>query len=167
MHVREFQGRTVRFTATMGVAAGYDNPTDAAPPAPDDTHGLYLAGVRKGIELDQLGTEVGEIAVLWSHYARVVDGLYGCEPSAVIAVADVAYPHRFGCPVGGEPVFTLTGNFNPHWGHGTETTWRQAVLAVTERLAEHYDQVTFQVTFDEVDLHYFRQPADAPDTRRG
>mgnify|MGYP000928776784 CR=1 FL=1 len=157
---------TTRFTATIGIDPGY--PGDGRPADVSPT-GLSSAAAQGRASLVDVSRLAGAFAALWVHHAEAAAAEHGVEPSAVVSPALVAYPPRFGCTVGGEPVIQLTGNYNPAWRVGTADQWRSAVLYVLRRLAEHCGQTTFQVAFDQVDLVYFHTdpPGDGDDPRRG
>lgn len=158
-------GPTRRFTAVIGFTPGYSQPDDDPPPVtPTDLVDARIGGRRRGFDAGR----VSEAAVLWQHHAAAAAATHGVEPSAVVTGGTAAYPRRFGCPTGGEPVLTFTGNFNPAWKVGTADQWEAAVLDTLRAVAEHYDQTTFQVAFDDVDrFAYFHLDPEDAEPRRG
>ena len=121
--------KTNGFEVTMGVTAGYFHSNENA------DEGLNFRS-----EYQKVAAEV-----------FATTGIY---ISAIIKQADVVYHTDWGCPVGGEKVYTISGERNPLFCYDQER-YRQAVETIVERLATKFDQSTVTLTWSEKEFTYF------------
>lgn len=122
--------KTEKFEIILGVVPGYfhDNENEG-----DFSFGKKLQAIQASIFKDT-GLYVG---VVW-------------RP------AMVSYSTEWGCPLGGERVYQLSGTRNPEFAQDKEV-YRKAVELLTKVLIDVFHQVTATLEWQEVDLTYFKK----------
>lgn len=144
--------KTTRFAATMGLIPGYfhNNPITHLND-PD-----FIAECTKSI------------CLTWQIQASRVFAETGTYVSAIITPAVVVYAQEWGCPTCGEPIVTITGEFNPtYMNYSQILTWKGHVIRVVEAVAKELRQSTAQLTFKECDFVYldFRERTPTPEQK--
>jgi hypothetical protein len=120
--------KTVSFTATCGVNAGYNESNSNA--------------------------KQGVAQVAWQQAAEEVYASSGVYVSAIITEAKVIYSKNWGCPVGGEAIIIIQGELNPEFA--TEKKYKEGVIQTLQKLKEELGQTTAQVVFHEVEMEYLK-----------
>ncbi|MBO5178748.1 MAG: hypothetical protein J6B87_00150 [Clostridia bacterium] len=123
--------KTIKFEAVVGIVAGYAGEAMLAEAAKIDPNAMGKA---------------------WQDAAQDVMEKTGVYVSATINTSKALYATAWGCPVGGEPTYTISGSLNPRFGEAS--AWKEAVLAVIRRVKEVFNQSTVTVEFWEVDQEY-------------
>ena len=123
--------KTVEFTATIGIVAGY-------------------GGEQILIEAAKVDSKA--MAIAWQEAAAQVMAKTGVYVSATINSSAALYHTDWGCPIGGEPTYTVCGSLNPQFGE--EKAWKEAVLQVVELVKQRFNQSTVTVNFREVTQVY-------------
>ena len=123
---------TEKFEIVMGVVAGYFHNNEAEG---DQAFGEKLQEVQAGIFKDT--------------------GLY---ISVVWKPAMVSYSTDWGCPVGGEKVYQITGTRNPQFCEDKDReVYQKAVELLCVRLMEAFHQTTATLEWQKVELSYYKQ----------
>ena len=117
---------TVKFSATIGVVAGYGHENEVAKPA------------------DAI------VAEAWQKAAAAVFADTGIYISAVVEPSKVVYHTDWGCPVGGEVAATVSSTANPAFVQDL-AAWKKAVLSVVKLVKSELQQSTVAVEFASVD----------------
>lgn len=73
--------------------------------------------------------------------------------STIITPSRAVYSHVWGCPYGGEEVFTISSTRNPKFAPN-EAAWKQACLKLVESLKREFSQSTATVKFSKVSFIY-------------
>ena len=123
--------KTEKFEIILGVVPGYFHNNNHA-------EGEYSFGVKlQGVQ------------------AKVYDetGLY---ISVVVRPVKVSYHTDWGCPVGGEDVFQITGTRNPEFCEDG-LVYRKVVELFSKRLMNEFSQSTVTLEWQEVDLTYLKK----------
>lgn len=123
--------KTLKFEAVVGIVAGYSGEAMLA-------------------EADKVSTYA--MGTVWQNVAIDVMENTGIYVSATINESKAVYATAWGCPVGGEPTYTISGSLNPRFGEAS--AWKEAVLTVIRRVKEIFNQSTVTVEFWEVDQEY-------------
>jgi hypothetical protein len=127
--------KTLKFALEIGVIAGYGHDNANA---------------------DEIRIE--DIGRYWQEAAADAVGEHGIYVSAVITGPNrTVYHTDWGCPVGGELTFTITGSANPNFVDDVED-WKAAVLCVANMLKKRLQQSTVTVEFSEVQVEYLESP---------
>jgi hypothetical protein len=92
---------------------------------------------------------------VWQEAAANTMATTGIYVSGVVQASACLYHTDWGCPVGGEPTFTVEGSRNPQFCPD-ESVWVEAVLAVVSAVKQHYQQSTVTVEFSEVKQVYLQ-----------
>ncbi len=123
--------KTIKFSMEMGVVSGYGhNNADAA-----------------NITIDTIGQ-------YWQEEAGKVFAACGTYISAVISGANrTVYHTDWGCPIGGEVTFAISGSANPNFVTDMNA-WKDAVLSVAKAMKSRLQQSTVTVEFVEVEIEY-------------
>lgn len=123
-----FLMKTEKFEIILGVVPGYfhDNKSED-----DNAFGEKLQEVQASIFKDT--------------------GLY---VSVVWRPAMVSYHTDWGCPVGGEKVYQITGTRNPEFVQDA-VVYHKVVELFTKRLMKEFSQTTVTLEWQNVDLTYF------------
>lgn len=125
--MKRTQEKTIQFEAIIGVNEGYFHNNDK------DT----------GIDFN----------TLYQQLAAETYNETGIYISASIASKKVIYHKDWGCPVGGEEVYSIIGTCNPEFcGTGG---YKQTAMILLEKLAHKLNQTTFTVVWQDVELNYF------------
>ena len=121
--------KTEKFEIVMGVVAGYfhNNKTEG-----DKSFGEKLQQLQAEV-MDSTGLYVG---VVW-------------RP------AMVSYSTDWGCPVGGEKVYQLSGTRNPEFAEDSGK-YREAVELLCTKLMECFRQSTATLEWQNVELSYYK-----------
>lgn len=122
--------KTEKFEIILGVVPGYFHGNETKG---DEAFGKKLQAIQASIFKDT-GLYVG---VVW-------------RP------AMVSYSTEWGCPLGGERVYQLSGTRNPEFAQDKEV-YRKAVELLTKVLIDVFHQVTATLEWQEVDLTYFKK----------
>ncbi len=122
--------RTEKFELVLGTVPGYFHNNEFKS---EKTFGMKLQEVQAGVFDDT--------------------GLY---VSIVARPAKVSYHSVWGCPVGGEDVFLITGTRNPEFAQDKEA-YRKTVELLVKRLMGVFHQSTATLEWQEVDLSYFKR----------
>ena len=72
---------------------------------------------------------------------------------AVIGKKKVVYSMEWGCPCGGEDVYSVKGVWNPEYSE--LKAYKEAVYNISKILASELGQRTFTLTWRKVELNYF------------
>lgn len=80
----------------------------------------------------------------------------GIYVTAVINESRAVYPTAFGCPIGGEVVYTVRGTWNPEFA-ADFGRYRKAIELMCRILAHNLNQSTFTLTWKEAVTSYFRK----------
>lgn len=123
---------TTRFSAVFGVVAGYQ-------------------GEQCLLEAEHHSLQ--EIGSVWQEAANKVQKETGIYISGIVHSSAALYHVDWGCPIGGEPTYTIVGSRNPKFCKN-ENAWKQSALKVINLVKEHYNQVTVTVEFWSVDQIY-------------
>ena len=125
--MKRINEKTIQFEAVIGVNEGYfhNNDKDAG----TDFNALY----------QQLASDL-----------YIETGVY---ISAVISSKRVVYHSAWGCPIGGEAVYSIVGTCNPEFCNSAD--YKQVVMILLDRLATTLKQTTFTVVWQNVELNYF------------
>lgn len=118
--------KTERFTITMGVTAGYFHNNE---------------------------NESEDVYDIWSKYALEEFNNTGIYISAVINENKVVYNADWGCPKGGETVFTISAERNPQFVTDKEQ-YRQVVENIATKVGAELQQSTFTIVWSDVELNY-------------
>ncbi len=118
--------KTLKFTATFGVVAGYGHNND------NEANAASL------------------VAKTWQKAAAEMFAAKGIYVSAVVNESKTVYHESWGCPKGGEKTATVSGEANPAFVQDT-TKWKQAVIEVCSLVKKELKQSTVAVSFSEVD----------------
>ena len=123
--------KTIKFSMEIGVVSGYGhNNADAA-----------------NITIDTIGQ-------YWQEEARSVFAACGTYISAVVSGANrTVYNTDWGCPIGGEVTFAISGSANPNFVTDMDA-WKDAVLTVAKAMKSRLQQSTVTVEFVEVEMEY-------------
>lgn len=76
--------------------------------------------------------------------------------SATITKSRVVYSTAWGCPVGGEVVYSIKGTRNPQFVENFEK-YKKATEQVAKILASELKQTTFTLTWRDLELNYFKK----------
>jgi len=117
--------KTIKFTATIGVVAGYGH---------DNTTSTAAAEI---------------VSAEWQKAAAEIMESTGLYISAVVVDSRTVYHTDWGCPVGGELTATATGSANPAFVQDMDQ-WKKAVIAVVKLVKARLQQSTVAVEFEEV-----------------
>lgn len=72
----------------------------------------------------------------------------------VVSKSRAIYSMAYGCPYGGEKVYTLTAVLNPKYETCTKSEWKDDCIKIIEDLKEKLEQTTVTVTFEDCDFYY-------------
>ena len=95
-----------------------------------------------------------ELAIAWQEEALKEMNNSGIYVSAVINESKSLYNTEWGCPIGGEPTYTLEGSRNPRFCDKTEEEWKDAVRRVVKAVKGRFNQSTVTLNFREVEQEY-------------
>lgn len=123
--------KTNEFSATIGTVAGYQG-KDC---------------------LSQFKKQENNLEDIWQQKALEIYNQLGVYVSAVIVESKSVYNSEWGCPIGGEPTFTIEGSRNPEFCQNEEQ-WKDAVVEVVKLVKNHFNQSTVTLNFREVDQYY-------------
>lgn len=87
--------------------------------------------------------------------ADVVNEKLKIYVSTIITPSRAVYSHVWGCPQGGEEVFTISSTRNPEFAPD-KAAWQQACLKLAELLKKEFGQSTATVEFSETSLIYLK-----------
>lgn len=124
--------KTNEFTVTIGVVSGYQAEECK----------------EKFNTMDKL-----ELAKVWQDEAWIENTKSGIYVSAVINYSQAIYATDWGCPIGGEPTFTLEGSRNPKFCTDEEV-WKKSVRNIVMAVKRYFNQSTVTLNFREVDQEY-------------
>lgn len=124
---------TNEFSATIGVVAGY-------------------SGEECLKEAEKLFDSLPSV---WQDAAGQINKETGIYISATCLGSKALYSTEWGCPVGGEPTWTIEGSRNPQFCPDTEA-WQSAVVRVVRLVKEHFNQSTVTINFREVSQLYLK-----------
>lgn len=123
--------KTEKYQITMGVMPGYGDQKD---PLMDQVQFLNI--VRK--------------------IQYMIEEEYGLFISLNIWPSVVQYKPEWGCPILGEPIYTLECTRNPKFDK-VEQLYKRCVMAIAEKLQETLKQCTVTITCSAVDVYYLTQ----------
>ena len=121
--------KTEKFEIVMGVVAGYFHNNEAEG---DKSFGETLQALQSEVMAET--------------------GLY---VSVVWKPAMVSYSTDWGCPVGGERVYSIQGTRNPEFAKDSEK-YREAAELLCKRLMEEFHQSTATLEWQKTELSYLR-----------
>lgn len=136
--------RTEKFSATIGVISGYGG-------------NQMLEEAKKYSVFD-----MGEA---WQKAAAEVMNKTGIYVSGNINSSYSVYHTDWGCPVGGEPTYTITGSRNAEFCPNAEK-WVEAVTMTTALVKEHFKQSTVTLEFSLVDQLYLTKDSIQIDSNK-
>jgi hypothetical protein len=120
--------RTKKFVSIMGVNASYFHNNEA-----DNDKSIYR---------------------VWQKIAKEYYDENDVYISANINKVKTIYNEEWGCPVGGEDTYEISGVCNPEF---TEySNWESAVHYIVKRDKDFYKQSTCTLEFIDCDLYYFK-----------
>ena len=90
---------------------------------------------------------------LYQEVAEKVAEKVAAYVSAVIEKKKVIYSMEWGCPCGGEDVYSVKGVWNPEYSELKD--YKKAVYEISKILASELGQRTFTLTWRKVSLDYF------------
>lgn len=125
---------TTKFTVTIGIVSGYQ--------------GQECLQVADSIPKDAIGKA-------WQKAAAKVMEDTGIYVSATISQSKALYATDWGCPIGGEPTFTISGSRNPEFCKDDES-WQEATLTVIRLVKDAFQQSTVAVEFQKASLLYIK-----------
>lgn len=125
--MKRTQEKTIQFESIIGVNEGYFHNNDNS--SIEDFNTLY----------QQLAADMYEET-----------GIY---ISASISQKKVVYHKDWGCPVGGEVVYSIIGTCNPEFCD--TSVYKQVAMILLEKIARKLNQTTFTVVWQDVELNYF------------
>lgn len=136
--------KTVEFNAVIGVIAGYEG------------NNMVKDFKESGISESTMGKVWMEEAQ--KEYERTGgENNGGIYISAVVNYSQSLYHKDWGCPDGGEPVFTLEGTANAEFCKNKEA-WKESVKNVVLAVKHHFNQSTVTLNFREIEEQcYFRE----------
>ena len=123
--------KTMKFVAVIGLVAGYGGEEILVEAAKVDSNAMGVA---------------------WQEAAKAVMEESGVYVSATLNESKALYHTDWGCPIGGEPTYSISGSLNPRFGE--PEAWKQAVLETVKRVKNAFRQSTVTVEFFEVDQVY-------------
>ena len=126
--------KTDEFSATIGVVSGY-------------------LGEECLKEIKKIGKL--ELAKVWQVEAKKEMDTSGIYVSAVINYSHSLYSTDWGCPIGGEPTYTLEGSRNPEFCKDSEC-WKNSVRNIVKAVKNHFNQSTVTLNFRTVEQEYIR-----------
>ena len=126
--------KTDEFSATIGIVSGY----------------LGEECLKKFKQIDRL-----ELAKVWQEEAKKEMDASGIYVSAVINYSHSLYSTDWGCPIGGEPTYTLEGSRNPQFCKDSEC-WKNSVRNIVKAVKEKFKQSTITLNFRTVEQEYIR-----------
>lgn len=94
-----------------------------------------------------------ELATAWQEEALKEINNSGIYVSDVINESKSLYNTEWGCPIGGEPTYTLEGSRNPQFCK-SEKKWKDAVRRVVKSVKNRFNQSTVTLNFREVEQEY-------------
>ena len=124
--------KTNEFNAVIGVISGYQG----------------QECLKQFSKIDKL-----ELAKVWQDEALKEMNNSGIYISAIINYSQSLYNTEWGCPIGGEPTYTLEGSRNPQFCKD-DKAWKQSVRNVIKAVKEHFKQSTITLNFREVEQEY-------------
>ncbi len=124
--------KTNEFSVTIGVVSGYQGEECK----------------EKFNTMDKL-----ELAKVWQDEALIENSKSGIYVSAVINYSQAIYNVDWGCPIGGEPTFTLEGSRNAKFCTD-ENAWKKSVRNIVMAVKDYFKQSTVTLNFREVDQEY-------------
>jgi len=120
--------KTLNFSATFGVVAGYGHSNEDLTPA--------------------LAQSI--VAEKWQEAAAVIFTERNIYISSLVIPSKTVYHTDWGCPVGGEITAVVTGEANPEFTPDI-AAWKEAVIAVVKLVKAELQQSTVSLTFSQVD----------------
>lgn len=90
---------------------------------------------------------------LYQEVAEKVAEKVAAYVSAVIEKKKVIYSMEWGCPCGGEDVYSVKGVWNPEYSELKD--YKKAVYEISKILASELGQRTFTLTWRKLELNYF------------
>ena len=114
---------------TVGTNPGYDSSCSRSMPEEE-----FVACVRS--VADQVQAETGVYVTSLAYQAKAV------------------YKADWGCPESGEPVYVLTGVYNPEFSEIEK--FRRSLIRYTEELKKKLSQTTVTLEIVPAELYYFR-----------
>ena len=124
--------KTTKFTATIGVVSGYA--------------GEAAIEAAKAYSMRDMGAA-------WQKAAAEVMASTGIYVSAVINTSAALYHTDWGCPVGGEPTYTISGSRNAQFCSDDEA-WRNEELKVVRIVKETFKQSTVTIEYESIEQEY-------------
>ena len=124
--------RTNEFNAVIGVISGYQG-----------EECLKQFSQMKG----------NELAIAWQEEALKEMNYSGIYVSTIINESKSLYNTEWGCPIGGEPTYTLEGSRNPQFCKDEEE-WKDAVRRVVKAVKGRFNQTTVTLNFREIEQEY-------------
>ena len=116
-------------------------------------------GVNSGYELEnQQLKPVEEIVGRYQKIADLVNEKTGVYISAVITPSRTIYKGEWGCPVGGEYTYTLSGSCNPAFSDVEK--FKEALLLLVRELRHEFDQSTLLLEIVPAEVYYDREDID-------
>ena len=92
---------------------------------------------------------------LWQDIALDCYNRTNIYVSAVITRSNTIYNTEWGCPIGGEHTYTITGVANPEYiSNDNLDKWKAVVLAISKELKEKMKQSTMSIEFTKTKLVY-------------
>ena len=125
---------TDEFSATFGVVAGYTGEEC----------------LKEFGKIDKL-----ELAKVWQEEAKKEMDASGIYVSCVINYSHSLYSTDWGCPIGGEPTYTLEGSRNPQFCKDSEC-WKNSVRNIVKAVKNHFNQSTVTLNFRIIEQEYIK-----------
>ncbi|WP_108670610.1 hypothetical protein [Peribacillus acanthi] len=114
---------------------------------------VIVLGVNKGYGENIEKNPLLKASTGWQRIAAQVYKESGIYISAIANESKAIYHTEWDCPVGGEDTVTFTTSANREYVNSLEA-WKDAVLTVTKRLKEEFEQYTVTVEFESITLVY-------------
>ncbi|UZW14960.1 hypothetical protein OSC52_03705 [Clostridium pasteurianum] len=115
-----------------------------------------ITGINEGYKYNNKSEkDLHKVEILWQNVAKNLFTKTGIYISAVISKNKTVYNVDWGCPVGGEDTYRITGIANPEFVTDLEM-WKDAVLEATKILKNELKQSTINCEFSKVEFYYFK-----------
>lgn len=117
---------------------------------------VSVIGVNEGYGHDNEQVNAMQVLIdAWQKQADSVFELTGIYVSAVVSESRVVYKKEWGCPEGGEVVFTVESTMNESFIKDSHA-WKEAVIKVVKAVKQELKQSTVTLEFSTVDMIYLQ-----------
>lgn len=115
-----------------------------------------VTGVTEGyFHTNNAQKNIKEISELWKSIALQTMEQTGLYISAVITPSKTVYNTEWGCPIGGEDTFTITGVANPEFTEDINK-WIESVGICAEKMKKQLKQSTVTIEIYNTQLAYLK-----------